>query len=91
MPDKKNEFIIRFDGVNLSKEATQRIQKSIGDIVLKELGQRGSANADGDDDYCGIYLPHKWLGLVVRPVDIGRPIEVNFQDANLAAVGTISR
>jgi len=90
MADKNHEFTIRFEGVNLSKEASQRIQKNISEIVLQELGQRGSANADGDDSYCGVYIPHKWLGLVVRPVNLGKPIDVNFGDANLKAIESMA-
>jgi hypothetical protein len=40
MSDKKNEFIIRFDGVHLSKEASQRIQNGINDLLLQELAGR---------------------------------------------------
>jgi len=64
MSDTKNhEFVIKFEGVHLSAEAIERIQLKIDDLLLEELGglnAGGSAN-DGDD-YCGIYIPRKWIG-----------------------------
>ncbi len=88
MSDKQHEFIIRFDGVNLSKEANQRIQKGIDHILMQELGQQASLNAnDGDDGgYCGMYIPRKWIGRQIMQVDLNKPIEAELNGARLAFV-----
>jgi hypothetical protein len=88
MSDKKHEFIIRFDGVHLSNEASQRIQNGISDLLTKELGNQGALKAGDDDgDYCGIYIPHRWIGRQIIPVDINKNIEVVHNEARLAFVG----
>jgi hypothetical protein len=87
MSDKKNEFIIRFDGVHLSKEASQRIQNGINDLLLQELAGQATFKADDDDnDYCGIYIPHRWIGRQIMPVDLNKNLEVVRNDARLAFV-----
>jgi len=88
MSDKKHEFIIRFDGVHLSKEASQRIQNGINDILMQELGQQTSLSADDDDGYCGIYIPHRWIGRQIMPVDLKKAVEVIRNDARLAFVAS---
>ena len=89
MSDKKHEFIIRFDGVHLSKEASQRIQNSINDILLQELAGQATFRADDDDnDYCGIYIPRKWIGRQIIPVDLNKNLEVVRNDSRLAFVAS---
>ena len=89
MADKNHEFIVRFEGVNLSKEASQRIQKAIGDILTQELGGRGSSSADEDGEYCGVYIPHKWIGRQVIPVDPGKGVATVRADSKLAFVAPV--
>ncbi|MGN6533677.1 MAG: hypothetical protein ACTHK0_18185 [Ginsengibacter sp.] len=78
MADKNHEFVIRFEGVNLSKEASERIQNRINDLLVKELSESGAvgASADGDDNYCGIYIPHKWIGRQILVANLSRLQEV---------------
>ncbi|MFL5808265.1 MAG: hypothetical protein ACJ749_02015, partial [Flavisolibacter sp.] len=87
MSDKKHEFIIRFDGVHLSKEASQRIQNGISDLLTQELGNQGALSTGDDGDYCAIYVPHRWIGRQIIPVDINKNIEVVHNEARLAFVG----
>lgn len=90
MSDKNHEFIVRFEGVNLSKEASQRIQNKIGDILTQELGGQVSGAADGDDvPYCGIYIPRLWHGRYILPVDLNKGVPVVRADAKLAVVGSV--
>ncbi len=74
MPDKNHEFVIKFDGVNLSKQASERIQNRINDLLLRELSESGAvgAGADGDDNYCGIYIPRKWIGRQILVANLNR-------------------
>ena len=74
MPDKNHEFVIKFDGVNLSKQASERIQNRINDLLLRELSESGAvgASADGDDNYCGIYIPRKWIGRQILVANLNR-------------------
>ena len=78
MPDKNHEFVIRFDGVNLSKEASERIQNRINELLLHEFSESGAvgASADGDDNYCGIYIPRKWIGRQILVANLNRLQEV---------------
>jgi hypothetical protein len=90
MADKNHEFIVRFEGVNLSKEASQRIQKGIGNILAQELGSQGSISADDDGDICGVYIPHKWIGRQVMPVDLNKGLaNISRADANLSFVASV--
>jgi hypothetical protein len=89
MSDKNHEFIVRFEGINLSKEASQRIQNKISDILTQELGSQSSGSADEDGEYCGVYIPHKWIGRQIIPVDLNQRIAAVRADAKLAFVAPI--
>ena len=89
MSDKNHEFIVRFEGVNLSKEASLRIQNRISDILTQELGGKSSTSADEDGEYCGVYIPHKWIGRQIIPVDLNKGIATVRADAKLAFVAPV--
>ncbi len=74
MSGKNHEFVIKFEGVNLSKEASERIQNGINELLLQELSVPGvlGASADGDDNYCGIYIPRKWIGRQILVANLNR-------------------
>ncbi len=88
MPDKNQEFVIKFQGVNLSKEASQRIQNRINELLLQELSESGAvgASADGDDNYCGIYIPRKWIGRQILVANLNRLQEVGKEQTLGSAV-----
>ena len=91
MSDKSHEFIIKIDGVNLSKEASLRIQNGINDILLQELAGRGSGTTTGDDgEYCGVYIPHRWIGRQVLVVDVNKPGDIIRKDLGLAFVAPVN-
>lgn len=74
MSGKNHEFIIKFEGVNLSKEASDHLQNGINKLVQQAVGMQGSivGSADDGDDYCGIYIPHKWIGRQVLVANFSR-------------------
>jgi hypothetical protein len=59
MAENNHEFVIKVAG-KLSPEASQRIQKSINQMLASELAN--GAFADDDGNICGTYIPHKWIG-----------------------------
>ncbi len=74
MSGKNHEFVIKFEGVNLSKEASEHIQNGINKLVQQAVGTPGAlgGSADGDDNYCGIYIPRKWIGRQVLVANLNR-------------------
>lgn len=93
MSDKNHEFVIKFEGVNLSKQASERIQNRINDLLLQELSESGAvgASADGDDNYCGIYIPRKWIGRQILVADFNRLQEVGKEQTLGSAVKVQTR
>jgi hypothetical protein len=95
MSNKNQEFIIKFEGVNLSKEASMRIQNGINDLLLQELAghQPGGSVVNDDnqsDDYCGVYIPHKWIGRQIIPVNFSRPDTIKVPGSTLAFVANLN-
>ena len=86
---KTQEFIIKFDNVNLSPEASARIQHGINSLILQELASHNPSAAGGasdDGDYCGIYIPHKWIGRQVINVNVTKPGSLVLPGATLSAI-----
>jgi hypothetical protein len=86
-----SDFIVRFHGVELSKEHTQRVQASIQKAVMAEVSASSLAgytpNPDGPDDSGGslVFLPnHIWRGIIYMPAaslrenlaEINAPLQV---------------
>ena len=86
MPEKNNEFVIRMQGVNLSKEASQRIQRGINELSLQEFAGGNGNATDNGDNYCGVLIPHKWIGRQVLVANIGRIQEIAKQEGQLAFI-----
>jgi hypothetical protein len=55
------DFIVRFEGVELSKEAERHLQAAIGAAVETAMGSAAfQPNPEGDGQ-C-VFIPHRWLG-----------------------------
>ena len=87
MSDKNHEFVIKLNGVNLSKEASQRIQNGINDLLLQELAGSGVGSvSDADDNYCGTFIPRKWIGRQVITANLNRLQELAKTEGNIAFI-----
>ena len=88
MSVKNQEFIIKFEGVNLSKEASERIQRGVNELLLQELAGSGAgAFSDGaDGNYCGVYIPHKWIGRQVLVANLNRLGELTKTEGKIAFI-----
>ena len=90
MSVKNHEMIIKFDGIELSPEASARIQTGINNLLLQELAghQPGAAGAAKfePDDYCGIYIPHKWIGRQVMQINLSKPESIIRVDGRLGSI-----
>jgi hypothetical protein len=84
---KNHEFIIKMEGVNLSKEASQRIQTGINELLLQEFAGSGAGvAADGDDNFCGVFIPRKWIGRQVLVANLNRLQEIAKVEGNIAFI-----
>jgi hypothetical protein len=96
MSGKNQELTIKFNGVQLSDEASARIQNGINNLILQELAGHqptvgGSANAKFEgDDYCGVYIPHKWIGREIIRIDLTKPASINRIEGNLGFIAPLS-
>jgi len=87
MSGKNQEFVIKFEGANLSKAAADRIQHGIDELLMQELGgTSGAISADGDDNYCGIYIPRKWIGRQILVANLARLQELSKEQTLGAAL-----
>ena len=68
-----SDFIVRFHGIELSKEHAQRVQASIQKAVMAEVSASSLAgytpNPDDPDSGGGslVFLPHIWRGIIYMP------------------------
>jgi hypothetical protein len=72
-----SDFIVRFEGLELSKEHQGRLQSAIQKTVLAELSSSALAGATpnpDDPDTPGViaFLPPRWRGIIVLPADVLR-------------------
>jgi len=87
MSGKNQEFVIKLEGVNLSPEASLRLQNGINDLLLQELAGSGIAQAtDVDDNFCGVYIPRKWIGRQVLTANLNRLQELSQTEGNIAFI-----
>jgi hypothetical protein len=94
---KNQEFIIKFNGVALSEEASLRIQNGINNLILQELAGYqlkidGNTNATASlvsDDYCAVYIPHKWIGREVLRFELGDPSSIERPDSTLGFIAPL--
>lgn len=91
MSGKNHEFVIKLEGVNLSEEASKRIQNGINELLLQELAGSGTgAASEGDDNYCGVYIPRKWIGRQVLVANLNRLGELAKTEGNIAFIAPAS-
>jgi hypothetical protein len=94
---RTQELIIKFNGVQLSEEAVARIQKGINDLLLHELAGyhtsvRDTTNSNiQSDDYCGVYIPHKWIGREVIRLDLKNIESIYRKDATLDLITPVTK
>jgi hypothetical protein len=68
-----SDFIVRFHGVELSKEHAQRVQASIQKAVMAEVSASSLAGYTPNPDDPGngggslVFLPHIWRGIIYMP------------------------
>lgn len=93
---KNHELIIKFNGVELSEEASARIQNGINNLILQELaghqpaiGSSAKVKFQGDD-YCGVYIPHKWIGREIIRLDLTNPASINRPDGTLGFIAPLT-
>ena len=55
------DFIVRFEGVELSKEAERHFQAAIGAAVETAMGSAAFQPDPEGDGQC-IFIPRRWLG-----------------------------
>lgn len=87
MSDKNHEFSIKLEGITLSKEASERIQTGINNLLIQELAGSGAGEAsDGDDNFCGVYIPRKWIGRQVLVANLARLGELSRTTGNISFI-----
>lgn len=60
------DFIVRFEGMTLSKEASAHLQSAIGAAVESAMGSAAFQPDPEGDGRC-VFLPRKWLGRYILP------------------------
>lgn len=79
-----SDFIVRFEGLELSKEHQGRLQSAIQKTVLAELSSSlASLTPNPDDpDTPGVvaFLPPRWRGIILLPADALRNNSKILQD-----------
>lgn len=87
MSGKNQEFVIKFEGVNLSNEASEHLQNGINKLVQQAVGTPGAigSSADGDGDYGCIFIPHKWIGRQILVANLAK-IQDLAKEQTLASV-----
>lgn len=87
MSDKNHEFSIKLEGITLSKEASERIQTGINNLLIQELAGSGASKvSDGDDNFCGVYIPRKWIGRQVLVANLARLGELSRTTGNISFI-----
>jgi len=85
-----SDFIVRFHGLSLSEEHTQRVQAAIQKAVMTEIPASSlsayTPDPDGPEDGTLIFLPgHIWRGIIYMPAGALRN-ELNTINAGLQVV-----
>jgi hypothetical protein len=78
------DFIVRFEGMALSREASAHLQSAIGAAVESAMGSAAFQPDPEGDGRC-VFLPRKWLGryilsqaaLTKEPALMGRQLTVS--------------
>lgn len=87
MSDKNHEFSIKLEGIALSKEASERIQTGINNLLIQELAGSGAGKgSDPDDNFCGVFIPHKWIGRQVLVANLERLAEISRTAGNISFI-----
>ncbi len=91
MSDKNHEFSIKLEGITLSKEASKRIQTGINNLLIQELAGNGGGKAsDGDGNFCGVFIPHKWIGRQVLVANLARLGELSRTAGNISFIAPVN-